>query len=166
MYIAEGEIEESFSSFLKTQSFISFGRFFKFNLLQDVLKKQSTLLAAKVDKIFCILDTDCLSDKFLKNLIENINLLKSISRNKIGLLIQNQNFEDELKYVLCQSDLGKFFNLKNKTNADVKRYLSNKVDYRQYISCENLIRYCSRPQVFNQELEKRKFKLIKSFTKK
>lgn len=162
LYIGEGKIEKIFIGFLKDSNFIRAGRFKQFNLLQNAIKDSDSILTFKADKIFAILDTDCIDDKFLNNLVQNIIKLRGISKNKVGLLIQNQNFEDELRYVLNCRDLGKFFKLKNQTTEDIKRYLSSNVNYSKCISREKLFRYCTRPEKFMQELNCRNITLPKA----
>jgi len=162
LYIAEGEIEKRFIRFLIDKNFIRPGKFAKFNLLQDVLKDTSSILTNKVDKIFCILDMDIATKDFLNNLVKNISKLKTISKSKICLLIQNKNFEDELRYILQCSDLGKYFGLKYNTVSDVKRFLADKVNYDKHISAEILKGYCNRSQNFQQELLSNNIKLTKS----
>ena len=77
-------------------------------------------------------------------------------------MIQNKNFEDELKYVLQCNNLGQYFGLKNKTVTDVKRFLADKVNYEKCVTKATLPRYCSRSRNFQQELLANNVKLKKS----
>ena len=95
LYIAEGEIEKRFIDFLKHEEFIVAGRFAKFNLMQDKLKESNDILTRKMDKIFCILDTDVVN---ISNLLFNLKKLADICPKNIFTLIQNRNFEDETNY--------------------------------------------------------------------
>lgn len=157
LYIAEGEIEEFFIDYLKEKSFILPGRFEKFNLMQNILKDTDRILTNKVDKIFCILDTDNTGTIFLERLHKNVKKLGEISKRKIYLLVQKEKFEDELKFILDTNDLAVFFKLKNHSLADIKRHLAGNVNYDKCISKENLKIYCSRYQAFQNLLATNKF---------
>lgn len=159
LYIAEGEIEERFFDFLKVSDFICSGRFRKFNLMQERLSGASDILKKIMDKVYCVLDTDCIEKVNFDTLVYNIGLLKRICPRNIFLLIQNKNFENELSYVLeCKNLCGKF-NLKHNTQKDLKRHLAQSVSYVGIISKENLVRYCRRPEEFKAELKNQKPKL-------
>lgn len=162
LYLAEGETEKYFLESLKEESLILPGKIFKFNLMQNVLKATDRILTNRVDKVFCILDTDCVDIIFLENLRKNIKSLGEISKSKIRLLIQKENFEGELKFIFETNDLGKFFGLKNRTDADVKRHLAGEVNYSKYITKEKLRRYCSRYTLFQDFIREKNLKLAKS----
>ena len=153
LYIGEGEIEERFFDFLNQNDFIQPGRFRKFNLMQKILSSASELLKKKMDKVYCVLDTDCIEAINFDTLIQNINLLKRICPVNIFLLIQNKNFEDELLYVLVCKNLCDKLNLKHSTQKDLKKHLAQSVSYSRIISKENLVRYCRRPEDFKTELK-------------
>lgn len=157
LYIAEGEIEENFIKYLKEKSLILPGRFEKFNLMQNTLKDTNRILTNKVDKIFCILDTDNTDTIFLERLQKNVKKLGEISKRKIYLLVQKEKFEDELKFILNTNDLAVFFNLKNHSLADIKRHLARNINYDKCISKENLRLYCSHYQAFQNLLMANKF---------
>ena len=159
LYIAEGEIEERFFDFLKVSDFICSGRFRKFNLMQERLSGASDILKKIMDKVYCVLDTDCIEKTNLDTLIQNVKLLKRICPRNIFLLIQNKNFEDELSYVLECKNLCERFKLKHSTQSDLKRHLAQSVSYVGIISRENLVRYCRRPEEFKAELKNQKQKL-------
>ena len=78
LYIGEGEIEERFFDFLKGNDFIRPGRFRKFNLMQEKLSGASDILKKIMDKVYCVLDTDCIEATNFDTLIQNIKLLKRI----------------------------------------------------------------------------------------
>lgn len=153
LYIGEGEIEERFFDFLNQNDFIQPGRFRKFNLMQKILSGASELLKNKMDKVYCVLDTDCIEATNFDTLIQNIKLLKRICPRNIFLLIQNKNFEDELLYVLDCKNLCDKFNLKHSTQKDLKKHLAQSVSYGRIISKKNLVRYCRRPEDFKAELK-------------
>ena len=160
LYIGEGEIEERFFDFLNQNDFIQPGRFRKFNSMQKILSGASELLKSKMDKVYCVLDTDCIEAINFDTLIQNIKLLKRICPRNIFLLIQNKNFEDELSYVLECKNLCERFKLKHGTQSDLKRHLASKsIKYDRIISRENLVRYCRRPEEFKDELKNQKQKL-------
>lgn len=153
LYIAEGEIEERFINFLSQNNFIQSGRCLKFNLMQNYLKDNSNILRLRKDKIYCILDTDVLLADNITKLICNLKKLRNACGNNVCLLIQNKNFEDELKFILNCSNLGKFFHLPYNTTKDLKEYLAQDVDYQKIISKENLSRYCNRYEFFQEVLK-------------
>lgn len=152
LYIAEGEIEERFITFLVQNDFIQCGRFLKFNLMQNRLKDSNNILRSKKDKIYCFLDADLVSPDNISNLIFNSKKIMTICKNNVFFLIQNKNFEDELKFLLDCNDLGNFFKLPHNTTKDLKTYLAQTVNYKKIISKKNLIRYCSRYNFFKELL--------------
>lgn len=152
LYIAEGEIEERFITFLVQNDFIQCGRFLKFNLMQNRLKDSNNILRSKKDKIYCFLDADLVSPDNISNLIFNSKKIMTICKNNVFFLIQNKNFEDELKFLLDCNDLGNFFKLPHNTTKDLKTYLAQTVNYKKIISKKNLIRYCSRYKFFKELL--------------
>lgn len=160
LYIAEGEIEERFFDFLKVSDFICSGRFRKFNLMQEKLSGASDILKKLMDRVYCVLDTDCIEATNFDTLIQNIKLLKRICPVNIFLLIQNKNFEDELSYVLECKNLCERFKLKHSTQSDLKRHLAQSVSYSRIISKNNLERYCRRPKEFKDELKNRHHKSL------
>lgn len=159
LYIADGEIEERFFDFLKVNDFICSGRFRKFNLMREKLSGASDILKKIMDKVYCVLDTDCIEKVNFDTLVYNIGLLKRICPRNILLLIQNKNFEDELSYVLECKNLCERFKLKHSTQSDLKRHLAQSVSYVGIISRENLVLYCRRPEEFKDELKNQKQKL-------
>lgn len=153
LYIAEGEIEERFINFLKQADLIQTGRFKKFNLMQNQLKDSSNILAQNVDAVYCILDTDLVAQDNLDNLVFNLKKLAGICPKSVFCLVQNQNFEDELKFLLDCGDLGKFFKLPYNTTKDLKTYLAQSINYEKFISKKNLIRYCNRFESFAEKVQ-------------
>lgn len=160
LYIAEGEIEERFFDFLKVSDFICSGRFKKFNLMQEKLSGASDIWKKIMDKVYCVLDTDCIEKVNFETLVYNIGLLKRICPRNIFLLIQNKNFENELSYVLECKNLCERFKLKHSTQSDLKRHLAQSVSYSRIVSKENLVRYCRRPEEFKAELKNRHHKSL------
>lgn len=159
LYIAEGETEERFIKFLTQNDFIQPGRFKKFNLMQKKIQSSDSLLSKRVDKIYCILDTDVKSKDNVETLLFNLKKLKGISSgaDSILSLIQCDNFEDELAFVFSCSDLGKFLKVPHNTKKDLKTFLAQKIMYNNYITRENLIRYCTRPDNFKTILQEMNF---------
>lgn len=158
LYIGEGEIEERFIKFLNQNDFIQTGIFRKFNLIQDKFSSIS-ILYKNAKKVFCILDTDQIAASSFSVLAHNIKMLKSICGGRVFLLIQNKNFEDELLYVLDCKNLCTKFDLPHKTHKDLKKYLAQSVRYDQFITKENLARYCQRPDTFKAELKNQNVKI-------
>ena len=153
LYIGEGEIEERFFDFLNQNDFIQTGLFKRLNLMQKKLSGSNDLLKKIMDKVYCVLDTDCIETTNFDTLLHNVKMLRSICPRNIFLLIQNKNFEDELSYVLECKNLCERFKLKHSTQSDLKRHLAQSVSYSRIISKKNLIRYCRRPEDFKTELK-------------
>ena len=153
LYIAEGETEEKFIKYLIGDKFIQMGQFKKFNLMQNKLQKNNSLLAKKRDKILAIIDTDCLEAENIDRLISNISLLKLLCSTKLYILVQNKNFEGELRYILNHKNLNEYFGLKNKTFRDLKVFLAQSVNYKNHISSDNIKRYCCRFESFIDKLK-------------
>ena len=160
LYIGEGEIEERFFDFLKRNNFIQLSLFKKFNLMQEKLSDSNDLLKKIKDKVYCVLDTDCIETTNFDTLLHNVKMLRSICPRNIFLLIQNKNFEDELLYVLDCKNLCDKFNLKHGTQKDLKKHLAQSVSYSRIISKKNLVRYCRRPEEFKEELKNRHYKSL------
>lgn len=154
LYIVEGEIEDRFLNQVKEDDYIIAGRVRKFNLMQKKLSAKNSILNTKYDEIFCIIDTDRVDTPNLQVLRDNLKQLQKIG--KIVLLIQHQNFEDELLYMVNSRNiktLCTMFNLSHGTVKDLKEFLNQKIRYQKYISKEMMRRYCARPEVFKRHLE-------------
>ena len=145
LYIAEGEIEERFVKYLTTNDIIMAGRFYKFNLMQEKMKDTNSILTRIFDQVIGIIDTDCMET-------DNIDKLKYICP-EIHILVQNKNFEGELRYILNRKDLCEYFRLKNKTTKDLKVFLAQSVNYKNHISSDNIKRYCCRFESFIDKLK-------------
>ena len=152
LYIAEGETEERFVKYLTSNDLIMAGRFAKFNLMQDKMKDTNNILTRTFDQVCGIIDTDCMEIENLDKLIHNIDKLKYICSN-IYILVQNENFESELKYILNSKNLNEYFRLKNKTTKDLKAFLAQSVNYKNHISSDNIKRYCCRFEMFMDKLK-------------
>lgn len=132
---------------------ISPGKIYKFNLMQEKLKANSSILTKRVDEILAIIDTDCIGEEQLKNFVDNIRILKKIG--KLFVLTQNKNFEDELLVILGQNNitnLCRFFKLKNHSKTDLKVYLCQKVNYSDKVNKENIKKYCASYEIFQKVL--------------
>ena len=160
LYIAEGEIEGRFINFLIQTALVRPGRFKKFNLMQEKLKDSNIILMKKVSAVYCILDTDVASSENIAVLVFNLGKLAEICRKRVFCLIQNKNFEDELKFILNCRDLGAFFKLSHNTTKDLKTYLAQTVNYSKRISRENLIRYGSRAENFKTVVQDSKIIIV------
>ena len=160
LYIAEGEIEERFINFLKQNALIKSGQFKKFNLMQEKLKDNNSILMKKVATVYCILDTDITTPENISTLIFNLKKLAEVCLRRVFCLIQNKNFEDELKFILNCHDLGAFFKLPHNTTKDIKTYLAQTVNYRRHISRTNLTRYCSRSENFQTTIQNSKITIV------
>ena len=127
--------------------------------MQEKLSGASDILKKIMDKVYCVLDTDCIEKVNFETLVYNIGLLKRICPRNIFLLIQNKNFEDELSYMLECKNLYEKFKMKHSTQSDLKRHLAQSVSYSRIISKNNLVRYCRRPEEFKDELKNQRQKL-------
>ena len=152
LYIAEGETEERFVKYLTSNDIIMAGRFAKFNLMQDKMKNTNNILTRTFEKVCGIIDTDCMEIENLDKLIHNVDKLKYICP-KIYILVQNKNFEGELRYILNHKNLNEYFGLKNKTSRDLKVFLAQSVNYKNHISSDNIKIYCCRFESFIDKLK-------------
>lgn len=156
LYIVEGPIEKRFIEQLRQQNLLVLGRVQVFNLMQKKLKDRDSLLNKRVDRIFCIIDTDCREEENLRTLLHNVKKLKNIGKD-IVVLAQKENFEGELGYVLHHEgihSLCTFFHLRHESVTDLKTYLSQSVRYDCYVTKDNVKRYCVRPEEFKNVLQR------------
>lgn len=154
LYIVEGEIEKRFIEQLKQMNLIIPGKVRVFNLMQKVVGDTDSLLDRRVDCIFCIIDTDCKTKDYLEKLRSNVKKLQKISKH-VSILAQKDNFEGELIYVLEQngiSGLCHYLPVPHERLSELKRYLTQKVNYGNYIDRINVKRYCARSNMFSQYL--------------
>lgn len=161
LYIVEGPIEERFIERLKQQDLLVPGKVKKFNLMQKELSGKESLLNQRVGKIFCIIDTDCREEGNLRTLLHNVKKLKNIGR-EIAVLVQKENFEGELGYVLQHEgvrSLCGLFHLHHESLTDLKTYLSKNVRYDGYVTKDNVKRYCVKPEEFKNVLQGMGFSL-------
>ncbi len=155
LYIVEGPIEKRFIDQLKQKNLFVLGRVQVFNLMQKKLRDRDSLLNKRVDKVFCIIDTDCREEENLRTLLHNVKKLRSIGR-EIAVLVQKENFEGELGYVLQREgvhSLCGLFHLHHESLSDLKTYLSQNVQYDGYVTKDNVRRYCVRPEEFKNVLQ-------------
>mgnify|MGYP006916080269 CR=1 FL=1 len=167
LYIVEGEIEERFFSFLIQNDYIAPGRINVFNLMQNELHYTNAIFTKRIGKIFAFLDTDRTGVNNLKVLENNVSMLKTVCPKHLFLLIQNQNFEDELRYMLSCKSLQALCNtlgIRHCTKKDMKTFLSQSVHYDQLISRKHLQRYCTRQECFLDLLPNSLRKLCVSIT--
>lgn len=146
LYIVEGTIEKRFFQSLQRQKLIKPGKISIFNMMQAKLEATNNILTMKRSRVVAALDTDCFEDNNLDKLIHNSKMLKQICGN-VCFLIQNKNFEDELKQIFSTSDLCGYFGLKHKTQKDLKHYLAQSVIYDN-MSWDRLDYYCARTDKF------------------
>ncbi|WP_196600493.1 hypothetical protein [Pectinatus frisingensis] len=148
LYIAEGETEKNFITQLKQKQIVLPGQFKKYNLMRKKLKETDDILTKKRDKIFGIVDTDCdnINCACFKNFEYNIKKLKKIG--KIFILVQDKEFEDELKRIFNDSKLSQIFNAKYSNKSDIKKHLCKPDIYenlllRNQLTSDMLNKYCS-----------------------
>ena len=149
LYVAEGEIEKRFLTELKQLECIIPGKFCKFNLMQKRVKNSDNIMAKHYSRIICIIDTDCAETVQLDNLKYNLNALTSICE-KLDVMVQNKNFEDELKRLMNTNNLLTAFNQKFEGIKDLKKFLSQKINYNNYLGVDRLFLYCQKYQGFEQ----------------
>ena len=142
MYIVEGAIEENFVEQLRENNIIVPGRVRVWNLMQKKLNHSNPILTKRVDEIFAIIDTDCVESSNLATFNLNIKELKSIG--KVFVLVQNENFEDELCRILNANTIQQlcdYFNVKNRTRKGLKTFLSKGVNYKDRVTKDNIWEY-------------------------
>lgn len=149
LYVAEGEIEKRFLTELKQIGYIVPGKFCKFNLMQKRVKNSDNIMAKHYSRIICIIDTDCAESVQLDNLKYNIDALTSICE-KLEVMVQNKNFEDELKRLMNRSNLLTAFNQKFEGIKDLKKFLSQKISYAKCLDKNRVSLYCQKYQEFEQ----------------
>jgi hypothetical protein len=159
LYIVEGEIEENFINQLKKMDLIKPGRVKKFNLMQKILKENDDVLTNRYDYVIGIIDTDCCGQSNCRVLSNNVKQLKFIG--KVRIMIQNKNFEDELKNML-ENNFGIYFNLKRNTVKDIKKYLAQDVSYQRCKRKDIFLRYCTKNDEFIQIYEENGYRFGKS----
>lgn len=156
IYVVEGEIEQRFLGQLIHCDWVQPGVVRKFNLMQESMKSSNYILTKRYDKIFCIIDTNCADKSNCEKLSSNVRLLKSIG--KVFVLVQHENFEDELQYMVNEP-LGRFFGLRHHSTADVKKHLAQSVDYSSFITKGHLLRYGTRSGDFVKRFGSSGYKL-------
>jgi hypothetical protein len=159
LYVVEGEIEKRFINQLTRQDLIKPGRVKKFNLMQKELKNSNDILTNKYDYTICVIDSDCTEKCHCTFLRENIKQLKTVGN--VLVMVQNKNFEDELEYIL-QKPLEECFNLRYSSPSDIKKFLAQKIEYKNYLNKKHVQRYCMRNQDFVQIYESYGYKLFKN----
>lgn len=97
IYIMEGETEEKFFRCLRDYLKID-GKPVKHNLFNK--KLGPSILGEKYNKIVLVLDTDLIEKHHIEMFLNNLKKLKSLSKFKITVCLQDKNFEDELSYAL------------------------------------------------------------------
>ena len=128
-YIVEGETEEAFFAYLKQNNFISPGKIKKFNLMQNDITPGENFLSSRNPEYICVIDSDVITNNTPNHLIKNLKALLQVvdSPEKVKLLVQNQNFEDELCHILqcSKNSLPERITPKIKELKDCKQKLAN-----------------------------------------
>lgn len=99
LYVVEGDIEKRFIEQIKQADLIVPGRVQVFNLMQKEIREKDSILNKKVSSVFCIIDTDRKEVDNLQKLTHNVKKLRQIGADVV-VLVQKENFEGELGYVL------------------------------------------------------------------
>lgn len=164
-YLVEGETEQAFFECLKESRFIAPGKIRKYNLMRKAVTPGEYFLSFRNPELICVIDTDVITDSTPDCLAQNLKTLLRVagSPKKVKLLVQNQNFEDELCRILqCpKSSLPGRVDSKLKTLKDCKQKLANMrpEDYRRLLKGDPLRRiptvYCAKvPDVIQEILER------------
>ena len=132
LYVAEGEIEKRFLNELKQLEYFVPGKFSKFNLMQKRIKVTDNIMSKHYSRIICIIDTDCEELPQLENLKYNLQELITVC-GRLEVMVQNKNFEDELIRLMDTDNLLIAFNQKFAGIKELKKFLSQKVIYKNYI---------------------------------
>ncbi len=149
LYVAEGEIEKRFLNELKQLEYFVPGKFCKFNLMQKRIKVTDNIMSKHYSRIICIIDTDCEDLPQLENLKHNLKELSTVCE-RLEVMVQNKNFEDELGRLMDTDNLLTAFNHKFAGIKELKRFLSQKVVYKNYISFNRIPEYCKDYQPFQE----------------
>lgn len=150
LYVVEGDIEKRFIEQIKQADLIVPGRVQVFNLMQKEIREKDSILNKKVSSVFCIIDTDRKEVDNLQKLTHNVKKLRQIGADVV-VLVQKENFEGELGYVLEEEgirSLCRLFSVKHETLGDLKTFLSQQVQYEGYVNQDNVKRYCARTDEF------------------
>ena len=123
LYVAEGEIEQRFLAELKQLGYFVPGKFMKYNLMQKKVKHSDNIMAKKYTRLICIIDTDCVEATNLETFVHNLKMLKEICRN-IEVMVQKENFEGELSWLLGNKSLLKAFTTKFEGVKELKQFLA------------------------------------------
>ena len=153
LYIVEGTIEKLFLNQAKEKGLIQGGEVKTFNLMQELLKKQSSIFHKRYGFCYCVIDTDCAEKSNLDKLAANLQLItKMFASCRIELWIQHRNFEEELAYILgCKNiaALCKMLRIDNETTKGLKDIIAKQSNgYGQYLNDSNVGKYCLRYQEF------------------
>ena len=149
LYVAEGEIEKRFLNELKQLEYFVPGKFSKFNLMQKRIKVTDNIMSKHYSRIICIIDTDCEELPQLENLKYNLQELITVC-GRLEVMVQNKNFEDELIRLMDTDNLLIAFNQKFAGIKELKKFLSQKVIYKNYIDLNRLPEYCKNYHTFKQ----------------
>jgi len=120
-YIAEGKTEQKFVREFTSNELLS-GKVDVVNLWEKSLSQAKLIqLVKRNSNIICIIDTDIYETDLNKQkiLIENLDSLKRHA-NKVLLIAQNKNFEDEINRGLSPKDLYKVFDVSSKSEFKSK----------------------------------------------
>lgn len=100
--------------------------------MQKQLKQTDNILTKRYDKAFCVVDTGCLEQANADKLYHNYRMLQAASQ-RICIIPQNKNFEDELRYILGTKNLNAVLHLPS-GHQNLKRNLST-YNYTPVITC-------------------------------
>lgn len=151
IYIVEGETEQRFFEFLKARRYIKPGKIYRFNLMQQTLKQTSSICAAYYDRVYAVIDTDVADCAAVRRLQANYKTLLQVCRHT-KILVQNKNFEDELRYLLGGRDLYAVYNGGHKSLKDLKAVLAQRPQHEKVIN-SSPDGYCTRYSEFCQQVK-------------
>lgn len=123
-YFLEGESEEKVFDFLK-QNYIESGKKIVMNLTQKKIRQSHLMRLDKKTHVIIVFDTD--KEDGIEILENNISILRK-HVEKVILIPQVKNFEDELKRATSIKEIKEFTS--SKSNKDFKR------DFIKLSNCE------------------------------
>jgi len=150
LYIVEGETEENFIIQLKSRQIIKQGKCKVFNIQEQLFTPRNSIVTTLWDEIVIIIDTDVDDKQHFDYFKKNLSIIKMYNLGcRIVVLIQNKNFEDELRYIHDIKSLKQLY--KQKSEKSVKSHLT--VEEHRNVDKLKLKRYCCRWESYQSRHE-------------
>lgn len=145
LYIVEGQTEENFIARLKSREIIKQGKCKVLNVQEELLSVRDNVVTTLWDEIVIIIDTDLDDSQHFEYFKKNLATIRSFNVGcKIFVLVQNKNFEDELRFVHNAKSLKQLYG--QKSEKSVKPHLT--VEEHRNVDKFMLKRYCCRGEYY------------------